>query len=645
MVIRTLSFVSFAACMLLLWSGLVAHPACTAFLLLAAAVAFARPAAGLMIALALSPVATIGATFLFGLPGEWAEAVVLAAGAGWLLRVAADGGTRQPPVGRWPVAVLACVALASLAVQLRVLAVKISPELLGPDLLAMVRTYITGRSQSGAVVRPVALVLEGLLLFAMGSSTLDLRTIPRVLRAFVAGACGAAALNIARVATAAARSDAPLSTFFDLARTVRISLPYPDVNAAGSHFVLALFAGAGLALGARGRVRAAWCVPLVVLAAAVWISGSRTALLAALLTAAVVAVATAGGRRGVLRLAVVAAVAALLIAVFPNPVLDRSAAGAIAIRAELARTAGRLFATAPVFGIGVGEFFDRSAEYIHDPAVRRIYPRENAHNNFLQVLAETGIVGFGAFMWLLAACGAAMRRGLRDDADRWPRLGSIAGVGAFLGTCLAGHPLLTAEVAFAFWGVLGTAAAASAPAGAMAAHGTRAFAGAPAPAGTSSPPGGPAPATPGRLAARLVAAAAVLALAASLPLRMRHAADAVDMDHVGYRVTLWNTDSAGIRYRQMESGATLFVPAEAALVELPYRLQSGAAPVTLQLNFLGRLADRLVVDNHDWRSYRLVVPESHGTRRFLPLKLTVLEGDETAVLLGKMTVRDRKGAQ
>jgi hypothetical protein len=613
--IRTLSFVSFAGCAVLVWSGVVAHPACATILLLVAAAAFARPPAALMIALALSPVATMGIGILLGLRGEWAEAVVLAAGAGWLLRVGIDGRGRQRVVGAWPVAVLVCIALASLAVQFRVLAVKISPELLGPDVLGIAGNYITGRSQSGAIVRPVALLLEGLLLFAMGSSTIDARTMPRVLGMFVAGACGAAILNIARLANAAARSDAPLSTFLQLAQTVRVSLPYPDVNAAGSYFVLALFVAAGLVAAARGRARAARCLPLVPLAAAVWISGSRTALLAALLAAALVAVAGSGRRRAALRLAVVAAAAAFLIAVFPNPVLGRSAGGAIAIRAELARTAGRLFATAPVFGIGVGEFFDRSADYILDPAVRRIYPRENAHNNFLQLLAETGLVGFGAFLWLLAVSGRAMHRGLDADVERWPRAGAIGGTGAFLVTCLAGHPLLTPEVAFGFWGVLGIASA-GAPAAAAA-----------------------------RFPGRLVAAAAALAIAGALPLRMRHAADAVDMDHVGYRVTLWNSDGTGVRYRKMESGATLFVPADAAVVDLPYRLQTGAAPVTLQLDFLGRTADRLVVDNDDWRSYRLVIPESHGTRRFLPLTLIVLEGDESAVLLGKMTVRYRKGAQ
>jgi O-antigen ligase len=614
-VTRALSFVSFAGCVLLLWSGLTAHPACAALLLLVAAAAALRPAAGLMIALALSPVATTSIGILLGLRGEWGEAVVLAAGAGWLLRAGIDGGARQRVVGRWPLAVLACVAVASLAVQFRVLAVKISPELLGTDVVSAIGTYIAGRSQSAAIVRPVALVLEGLLLFAMGS-TLNASAIPRVLRAFVAGACGAAALNIFRLANAAARSDTPLSAFLDLARTVRVSLPYPDVNAAGSYFVLALFAAAGLASSARSRARAPWYVALIVLAAGVWISGSRTALLAALLVAAAITIAGAAGRRAVLRLSVVAIVAGVLIAVFPHPVLGRSAIGAITIRAELARTAGRLFATAPVFGIGIGEFFERSADYILDPGVRRIYPRENAHNNFLQVLAETGIVGFGAFLWLLVASGAAMRRGVRQDANRWPRMGAIGGTGAFLVTCLAGHPLLTAEVAFAFWGILGIAAA-----------------GAPEPAGAARSP------------ARLVAAAAVLAIAAGLPLRMRHAADVVDMDHVGYRVTLWNTDSGGVRYRQMESGATLFVPAEAAVVELPYRLQWGATAVTLQLEFLGRTADRLVVDNHDWRTYRLVVPEAHGTRRFLPLTLTVLQGDDAAVLLGKMTVRNRQGVR
>jgi hypothetical protein len=141
------------------------------------------------------------------------------------------------------------------------------------------------------------------------------------------------------------------------------------------------------------------------------------------------------------------------------------------------------------------------------------------------------------------------------------------------------------------------------------------------------------------------AAAALVILAVGLPFRIGRATNAVDLDHIGFRVTGWNFDRDGVRYRQMTSGATLFVPADAAVIELPYRLQWGRDPVTLQLDFRGRTADRLVVSDHNWRMYRLVVPETGNRRRYLPLELTVLEGDESAVLLGKMSVHERKGVQ
>jgi hypothetical protein len=132
-------------------------------------------------------------------------------------------------------------------------------------------------------------------------------------------------------------------------------------------------------------------------------------------------------------------------------------------------------------------------------------------------------------------------------------------------------------------------------------------------------------------------------LAIGLPFRLERATNAVDLDHVGFGVTRWNFDRAGVRYRQMSSRATLFVPSDATAIELPYRLQWGRDPVTLQLEFRGRTADRLVVSDHEWRTYRLLIPEGANKRRFLPLGLTVLEGEASAVLLGKISIHQQKG--
>jgi hypothetical protein len=615
--IRTLSLVSALCCGLLLWSVLAANPVCAGVLMLIAGVAFADPAAGLMVVLALGPLATTAVSTLWGTPGDWAETVVLAAGLGWLLRQAVRGDRYRPAAGGQPAVVLACVGIASLGVQLAVLATRISPELLAADLVSSLHTYVPFRSESTLLVHPVALLLEGLLVFMVAATPRPADVNRRVLRMFALGACGAAVLNLTRLAGGALRSETPFATALQLARTVRISLPYPDVNAAGSYFILALFTAWGFLATAGLRARGAWAAAVAVLGGALWISGSRTALVAALLTAIALTALRTGRARRVWMLGAAATVAALLVAVFPFRIVDRTSLEAIGMRAEMARTAGRLLATEPLFGIGVGQFFERSGEFIRDPGVHAQYPHENAHNNFLQILAETGLVGMTVFLWLLAATGQAVVRSLRSGDHRAVLSGAAAGLCAFLLTCLAGHPLLMTEPALAFWGVLGAVVA-------------------------SSPPGATRVGVSSRVMSAM-AAAAVVTLVVGLPFRIARATNAVELDHVGYRVTRWNFDRDGVRYRQMTSGATLFVPADAAVIELPYRLQWGHEPVTLRLDFRGRTADRLVVSDHAWRTYRLVVPEIRNDRRYLPLVLTVLQGDESAVLLGKMSVHDRKG--
>jgi hypothetical protein len=613
---RSFSLLSALFCALLLWSAFSANPICGAALLVLATIAFADPTAGLMVALALSPLATMAVSTFWGTPGDWAEPVVLAAGLGWLLRQAIRDDCYRPAAGAWPVIILACVGVASVAAQLAAVATRISSSLLAADLAGSLNTYVTARSDSTLVVRPVALLLEGLLVFMVAATPRSAEANRRVFRMFVFGACGAAALNLTRLASGALRSETPLAAALQLARSIRISLPYGDVNAAGSYFLLALFAAWGLFAAAERRARFGWTISLALLGAALWISGSRAALVACLTTAiALTALRTVRARR-YWALGVVTAGAILLFALFPYPLIDPRSLDAIAIRAEMARAALRLFSTEPLLGIGVGQFFERSADVIRDPAVHALYPRENAHNNFLQILAETGLVGFTAFVWLLVGAGGAIVRALRTEtADRAVLTGAAAGLCAFVATCLAGHPLLITEVAIAFWGMLGASVALAPP-----------------------------PAAQSALPSRALAAAALIALAIGLPFRVGRATNAVDLDHIGFGVTRWNFDRAGVRYRQISSRATLFVPSDAAAIELPYRLQWGRDPVTVQLDFRGRTADRLVVSDHEWRTYRLLVPEGSSKRRYLPLGLTVLQGDPSAVLLGKMSIHEQKGA-
>ena len=88
-----------------------------------------------------------------------------------------------------------------------------------------------------------------------------------------------------------------------------------------------------------------------------------------------------------------------------------------------------------------------------------MYPRgENAHNNFVQIVAEFGLVGGAAIAAVLAVPLLMSWRALAEP-DSPPELAGFAGgAAAFLVTCLLGHPLLLPLCLWLFLLVLGTLA-------------------------------------------------------------------------------------------------------------------------------------------------------------------------------------------
>jgi O-antigen ligase len=92
-----------------------------------------------------------------------------------------------------------------------------------------------------------------------------------------------------------------------------------------------------------------------------------------------------------------------------------------------------------VLGAGLGQFPRLLAGYpgAHGP--------ENAHNYFLQVVAEAGLIGLTGLLLLLLAAALAVRYSARERGPRRTRLavGLSAGLLAFVLTWLTGHPLLT----------------------------------------------------------------------------------------------------------------------------------------------------------------------------------------------------------
>jgi O-antigen ligase len=237
-------------------------------------------------------------------------------------------------------------------------------------------------------------------------------------------------------------------------RGERFSLHMADLNAAGSLYLLGGIASAAIA-GARAKGRSFAIAALVVIAPAFWLTGSRTAFIATL--AGFVILAVVRQRKSPSRVQLAAATAALMLLVIVGAFtvdwqsdVQGSAANSAKMRSQFMQTSARMFASAPVFGVGIGRYFDQSAEFM--PAdLRAIYGNENAHNYFAQQFAELGIVGGTLFLWLACALLIAAWRGARARPADTMRAGLLAAVGAYLLTAVTGHPLLVPEAAFPFW--------------------------------------------------------------------------------------------------------------------------------------------------------------------------------------------------
>src|SRR5262249_20050857 len=117
------------------------------------------------------------------------------------------------------------------------------------------------------------------------------------------------------------------------------------------------------------------------------------------------------------------------------------------VRLHMAGIALRMTQQHPIFGIGLDQF-RRGSQYFITPDFIARFPQaavgENAHNNFLQILAELGAVGLIAFGWLLAPLARSIGRGSMAF------VALTGGVLAFLLTCLLGHPFLIVQVLWLF---------------------------------------------------------------------------------------------------------------------------------------------------------------------------------------------------
>ena len=203
------------------------------------------------------------------------------------------------------------------------------------------------------------------------------------------------------------------------------------------------------------------------MAAAVILTGSRGGVIAYLFT---FAVCIAGRLRGRAKsdgagstVPVIAGAAAFALLIVFLVVFLGGADSLLAARASITRrkifsgrthfwsVAWQVFLANPVFGAGMDAF---GVAFTQFDTRNGFYRVEQAHNDYLQVLADGGIVGFAivaAFIFLLLRKGiGALGETAAGSFQRVTRLGALAGCVGVLVHSFVDFPLRTASNAFFF---------------------------------------------------------------------------------------------------------------------------------------------------------------------------------------------------
>ena len=432
-----------------------------------ALIAYFRPQHALVLLAAIAPLGQVGSRTLDSqMRGAEALALAFLAGAlvrGWTLReFRSRPSTRLETVAM----IFGLIVAASCAEQLwlRYAQTHEAWPFVRSVLAYAHSSYLTTFRGLGTIFNAMLLV-EGVAL--MGYALAYARASPaftrRIAIALVIGAVATTFLTFQHVVTALLQTGDASAWWFEFIVQRRWSAHLSDVNAAGSFFVMALFIAIGLAV-TRRRPAAGWSAAAIALAAATWMTHSRTSFVAVGILACCLAAALTAGRAIGVRRAIAAAavastgVAAALWFTLPRDYFGVDAADAVTIRWLFLGTTWRMLLAHPVFGVGVGQYSLWSTQF-SAPEMFNYYLRENAHNNFAQIAGELGLTGAAAFVGVLVL--ALRRRHAQDSPAETSSLSLRLGLAAFILTWLGGHPLLVPDVAYPFWIALGAASAAS----------------------------------------------------------------------------------------------------------------------------------------------------------------------------------------
>ena len=446
----------------------------------------------------------------------------------------------------------------------------------------------------------------------------------RLLLTLAIAAVGTAVLSAGVALQVAGAGNRSLLSVF---QNDRIAAHVTKVNTAASSFVLFIPVLLGVTVWSmRFRRRSApvrvlrgfaAAVGLGLLFGALLLTGTRAAMIAGIAIVAGAALyAFAAGirvrqrtkRSVVAILAASIAVSALLGHEFYSRTAALEAASltqfSLPVRVLMWRSALKTLAAQPVFGVGIGQFQYRVAEFDPEAALPTNVgaSRFHAHNQFLEMAAEVGVIGGLLFVGVFAVILWRAWKAFRASHD--PLLGgAVAGVVAFLITCLVGQPLFYNVVAYPFWMVLGVVLA----------------------GGDASPTALPDEQTPAyrRFRTRL-AAGFLLLLAVSIPVRVWQGKDRVNFALAAYGFSEWHRPADGAPYRLVRDNGTFFTYPHALRLKLPIRrdVEAGQSRVEVDVSLDGRRARTLTLGDGEWQSAEFIIPFD-AKRRFRRIDIAV----------------------
>ena len=431
------------------------------------------------------------------------------------------------------------------------------------------------------------------------------------------------------------------------------------VSSAGSFLVLII----GIAVGGiarHSRYSPLWISGAVVTTLMLLLAGSRSALGAAVATLTVLVgyqliTSRIGQRKHLLWTALSVAVLSGIAVVFRWEAVVNYLPTALQHRWGLIVTAARMVASEPLFGVGISQFYPLSQQFsptefliLNDSTY--LDARTNAHNYFLQVATELGVLGLLAFVLSLYGPLRASWNHIKLRRNNRLLIGTFAGVICFLLTCLTGQPLIIAIVGYPFWIALGLL-------GALTNMATQARHEDVSPSSQRTAQNTLRPHA-------IVIAGLLIVTTLTLAKASRDRHD-IDLTRIDYGFYDWETDGGlasvpfrvGTEYRWSRGRATIFLPEDMQQATIPLRAAAGFSgqATTVNIRANGHLLDSIVLEDNLW--HQTVVPLTASDQRefarldfnisptWMPSAVDPNSNDhrQLGVMIGEITGRSRTG--